>query len=365
MDPADFAGLEGTPPAWVQELIGGTASAGGYGGEFSGSSDQTWPIWLIVLASVTLPVGFLANGWILVRVLREKKLRTSSFHLLLMKHCIASMLLCSFVYPIISYRSSTGLPTNTSQVNLCRVSSFLLLWWVSATLFNHGVVAINRALSCYPYRAISGKLRGLKGTCCLIAVNWSLSFLLYIIPATFYSVGWASAFACEQLKDLIKHALTNEKKSVQKCMRFEFGLTILLVLLVILISYAIIMSHLFGHTKTGQATKESQKRRKEKIHALGVIALVFAVFLLCWMPFMWVVLYETKLLLDRPIFGYLPMLEMMLNPFVYMVCMPVFRPVLCCRHQGRIEPLPSGPTNVRSVSAKVETPPKTMSSLQT
>ena len=192
----DYANLAGTPPAWLG-LAGDNNQndSNFFGQEFDGT-DYNWPTWLTVMACTTLPVGFTANIFILIRGFKHKKKRDFPFHLLLMNNCIAGTLLCSLVYPVLVHRANiNGFSKNGFQVFVCKMAYCCLLWLVSVGLFNNSLVATNRALSCFPHYTISRKIRGIKGTCCFVLTIWMISLMVYMIPANIVP-DWLASKLC-------------------------------------------------------------------------------------------------------------------------------------------------------------------------
>ena len=118
--------------------------------------------------------------------------------------------------------------------------------------------------------------------------------------------------------------------------RYECVLFVLLAIIVSLISYALIILQLFGRRKAN-AHLHSSQRRKEKIRALCVIATAFSIFLSCWLPSLYIILWQTQLITEKPIIVSLPRFEIALNPILYMVTMPVFRPP-CFRKVSVVAP---------------------------
>ena len=306
---------------------GDATAGGGSGGAHFSEEEYIWPRWLTVFSSVTICLGFVTNAWVLYQGFRQGALRKSPFHLLLLNHCIACFLLCGFVYPVLIYRSNQGLSENSAENQLCRVCYVCLFWWLSVALLNNAAMACNRASSCLPFLHASRILRSMKGTYVIILLIWILAFLMYMIPAAYLSTGWAATFLCYELRNLFKNLLSKEVDQLREVIQYECSLTVLMVLLLSLLCYGVIINHLFGCLKiVSTSASDSVRRRKERKRALGVIALGLCVFLLCWVPDMWVILWKAELLKEIPILHCLPMLETALNPILYMVCLPVFRP---------------------------------------
>ena len=321
----DYTNLSSTPSVWLDLGDGNQTSSNSSGLlEYSGNY-FTWPTWLTVLTCATLPASVLLNMWVLVHGFGQTRIRQSPFHLLLMNQCFTSLLLCCLAYPVIVHKMNIGgFSENNLQVYVCKVAIYCLLWFVSVALCNHSLVAANRALSCFPHYAISRKMRHFKGTCYSVIVIWVTSLIMYMVPAAHYRIGWPASFNCYEVLDFISTKNSEEKDTVRMIIKHECLLTVLSSLVVSLVSYSLIIWYLFGCSNA--AVRDSQKRRKEKLRALCVIATVFSVFLLCWLPVMYIMQWQVQVIAELPIIFYLPMLENALNPVLYMVTIPAFRP---------------------------------------
>lgn len=305
----------------------------------SSASDYAWSRHWIAVCGGMLGVGILGNSHILYAGFLQKKVRNSPFHLLLMNHSLVCLLLALFAYPAMLYKGSIGLVQTDFESKLCQYAMMLMMWWISAGLLSNGIVAVNRAMSCFPHSSICRMLRGHKATWSVLAGVWILSFMLYAVPAVGYPTGWAVNLACLPFEQLMLNINHPEVVGIGYLIQYSCGLNVLCVLTMSIFSYMVIICRLYGqqwfkcvmaNSKTPSMTLQF---RREKAHALGVIALVFTNFIVCWVPFVWLILWKQGKIRE-PVYNMLCMLETALNPILYMITMPVFRPRWCTRRNG-------------------------------
>ena len=292
-----------------------------------------WPAWLTVITSITLPLSVMANFWVLYIGIRTVDVRNSSFYLLLLNHSLANLLLAGMNYPFFVYRMNTlSVESSISEVRLCRYWGFTVMLLVFVALLSNCIIAINRALACYPQYRFSSKIRNKRVTFLTVGLIWFTGVWLFLVPLTIDTYGFDRTFLCTPLRDLItnlmKPEMENKGLATKSYISYSFSAAVVVSLVGCCTSYAIIIRHLCmqrGENFT------SARRHREKVHALIVIILVFISFITCWIPTVIGLLYDQDAVSQTPILTALPVFESLFNPFIYMFTMPVFRPKLCRR----------------------------------
>lgn len=311
---------------------------------FSSLESETFtpiPIWLMTGEAVLILVSMVGNSWIIYNGLSKKTLRDSSFHLLLTNLSLANLLLSSFCYTSFTFKLRIGLSRNEVEVEHCRVASICLTWFLGVALFSNCSLAVNRAMSCHPMLPLSVKFRSKRTTIILVASTWVLSLKIYLYPAIILRESWLYMFSCVTVDYIIENLFNDEElfklEPAQSVTSWMIVCHLIFVLVVNVTSYAIILKYLFK--QHGQGNSTSEQRKKEIKRALMVIVIIFVVLLVCWVPFLVALTIDPTLVAKNDIYLFLPAMEAAIDPVLYMVTMPVFRPgwlsKACQRLKGR------------------------------
>ena len=306
---------------------------------------HTWSTFNVAMSGMLTVMVFIGNFSVLFIGCCKQSIRNSPFHLALLSHSLACLLLSIFVYPVMTRMVARGLIQSDIDRHLCFYSRVGLMWWVGVSLLSNAVVAVNRAMSCFPHLKLSSILRGRRVTVGCLMVVWITAMLLYLVPAVMYRNAWEAYFAClpimEHLAGLIYPV--EDLDVVSHHVRNAYGGLVLFAVIVSLFSYAVIIWYLFKGSK-----KESARRRREKLHALCIMAIVFSALFICWAPMMWGLLWTPELLRKSIEVSLLPLIEAVLTPILYVISMPVFRPQ--CFAKGVIHVAPASfPANRANV----------------
>ena len=168
-------------------------------------------------------------------------------------------------------RSAEGLDSDLLHDELCTTWGFLLCWVGCFTLFTNGLIAINRALACYPYTGLSQKFRTRRAVLVTIAGTWIFFLGLLIIPVALDLESWNALLYCLGGPPEGYYVSVSQRQSaVQTAEAFlqaAFGLSGITTLTTCFFSYAAILHYLFCSNHVGSTSK---RRRKEKTPGSGL-----------------------------------------------------------------------------------------------
>ena len=297
-----------------------------------------WPTWLVVITSVVLCAAALMNLWVLTIWLRSPTVGKSSFHILLMNHTVANFLMDVITYPLLVYRMTTlTVEGSDAQTIVCRFFSFTLILMIFVRLSCNSLIAINRAVSCYPNVKVASKLRDKKATAIFVITMWVTAFLYPVFSITLDTYGWDKAYMCmsvvQLIRDLRDPIMANRGETFRLLNSRVFVINAVLTLVACCSSYCIIARHLWIKHRQFLSTSSAAaaKRLRERKRGLAVIMATFTIFVICWMPTTFAVAYEADLIRHNPVLMALPALDSILDPLLYMITLPVFRPRFCLK----------------------------------
>lgn len=220
------------------------------------------PTWWFVFITLVLTCAAVANSWLLYTGLRQKKLRESSFHILLRNHTLDNLILSVFLYPVLIYRMKSGLPANRGEQEMCSVSSLAMMWFVSIGFCTNVLTALNRAVSCHPTWAPGVKIRGKMFTYGALASVWICTFLVYLSTSLAEEKSWKGLFACSLVEDIIANYLSGGDPlfvdPMTTILISELSVSVFLSVVLSITCYVIIARFLLG--SGGAATTSAQRR---------------------------------------------------------------------------------------------------------
>jgi len=251
-----------------------------------------------------------------------------------MNHAVANFIAC-FMHLIRILKSIEQVEIHVLEYELCTTWGVLLCLVCCVTMFTNALIAINRALACYPQRGISQMLRSRCAALVAITSTWIFFFGLAILPVVIDLESFNAFFYC--LYDPMEKFYINITfrdsviMSAQNFLRVALGLSGITTFLICFILYATILHFLFcNNHHRGSVSKQ---RRKEKLRALIMIVVVFIMLACCWVPPVVVMVWKPELLAKHDLLFWLPMLDAAVVPFIYTISMPEFRP--SCQLTGR------------------------------